>query len=51
MHPVTGKDDLGAKIIIENNLNSVTNINCDDPGILADIDVPADLEKYQTNAG
>lgn len=36
----------GARIIIENNQNNVTRIDCDDPSVLADVDTPADIKRH-----
>lgn len=42
------RGDSGARTLIENNTNLVTRIDCNDPGVLADIDTPEDLSRYQT---
>ena len=37
--------DQGGREIVSANLNRLQHIDCDDPGILADVDLPADLDR------
>ena len=39
--------DHGARTVIERHRDRLTTLEVDDPGIVADIDVPADLEKFR----
>ena len=39
--------DLGARSVIERHRDGLATLAIDDPGIVADIDVPADLEKFR----
>jgi molybdenum cofactor cytidylyltransferase len=39
--------DLGARSVIERHRDGLATLAVDDPGIVADIDVPADLEKFR----
>jgi len=41
------RGDEGARSIIRKHAQQVSTFECDDPGILADIDTLADLKKYQ----
>jgi molybdenum cofactor cytidylyltransferase len=39
--------DRGARSIVERHRDALATLEVDDPGIVADIDVPADLEKFR----
>ena len=39
--------DMGAKQVLENHASQIRRLDCDDPGILLDIDLPADLADLQ----
>jgi len=41
------RGDEGARSIIRQHAQQISTFECDDPGILADIDTLADLKKYQ----
>jgi len=41
------RGDEGARSIVRKHAQQVSTFECDDPGILADIDTLADLKKYQ----
>jgi molybdenum cofactor cytidylyltransferase len=45
------RGDRGGRTLLEAAGDSVHYIDCDDPGVLADIDTPADLERLVLLAG
>lgn len=48
LHALTG--DAGARSVLAANLDQLTTIDCDDYGILADIDTPCDLTRVNASA-
>lgn len=43
--------DLGARSLLQAHAQLATEVDCDDPGILLDIDTPADLRQYGADGG
>lgn len=43
--------DSGARAVLERHADAIRLIDCDDPGVLLDIDARSDLERFATDAG